>query len=246
MVKAVFFDLDDTLYDQLQPFLTAVRTAGISGLFRDRLQAEDLFKRLRKHSDRLWEKHASGMMSLEELRIERTTAAFLDIGINLAEQTAVQLQENYEREQKRIKLRNGAETLFGQLESYGIRMGLITNGPVEHQMIKIRSLGLLNWIDLQAVYISDGIGIAKPDPEVFRHVRLQSCFDPEVLVYVGDAWHNDIVPSYQAGWNPVWLNGRKQLPRAEDKDVKYKECRSINEIMPLIHLIQKRDTGCLP
>lgn len=245
MIKAVFFDLDDTLYDQLQPFLMAIKTAGIGGLFSDRVQKEDLYKRLRRHSDRLWERHVSGLMSLEELRIERTAAAFLDFGINISEQTALQLQQHYEREQKQIRLREGVEPLFEQLEACGIRIGLITNGPVEHQMIKIRALGLLNWMNEQAIYISDGIGIAKPDPEVFHHVRLQSCCELEQLVYVGDAWHNDIVPSYRAGWNSIWLNGRLQQPGAVESDVEYVECRTINEIMPLIPSNGKSETGCL-
>lgn len=245
MIKAVFFDLDDTLYDQLLPFQLAVENTSLNRFVTGNLHIEDLYKRIRRHSDRLWEIHIRGDMTLEELRIERTKAAFSDIGIAVPADAAARLQRNYELEQSRLMLRDGVGELFGQLQAADIRIGLITNGPVEHQMKKIKALNLLKWVDKRFVYISDGIGMAKPDPNVFHHVRQQTALQPEQLVYVGDAWHNDIGPSFQAGWTPIWLNARKQQPHPDEKYVKHLECRSIKEMMPLLQMLTKTDTGRL-
>lgn len=245
MIKAVYFDLDDTLYDQLQPFQLAVQSTNLVHYINERLTIEDLYRRIRRHSDRLWEKHTSGQMTLEELRVERAVAAFHDLAIEISAEDAVLLQQNYELEQNRLTLRVGVLKLFEQLRESGIDIGLLTNGPVLHQWNKIKALGLLNVFDEHAVYISDGIGIAKPDPLVFHHVQQRTAYLPDQMAYVGDAWHNDIAPSFRAGWLPIWLNPRKQQPHAEDIDVKYMECQSIHEVLPMITQLKNRDTGCL-
>lgn len=246
MIKAVYFDLDDTLYDQLQPFrLALASTTSLTKHVIGSLHIEDLYKRIRRHSDLLWEKYVNGEMTLEELRNRRTVAAFSDIGIKISAEAAAMLQRNYELEQSRLMLREGVQELFEQLQACGIDIGLITNGPVEHQMKKIHALELLKWVAEPNAYISDGIGIAKPNPEVFYHVQRNTAHRPDQLVYVGDAWHNDIAPSFQAGWTPIWLNTRKQQPHSEDSFVKYLECGSIKEVMLLLSKLNERETGCL-
>jgi HAD superfamily hydrolase (TIGR01549 family) len=245
VIKAVYFDLDDTLYDQLMPFQLALEASGLTKLARGGLSAEAIFKRIRFHSDRLWSIHVEGKLSLSELRIRRTTEAFAEIGLEITDEAADALQRNYELEQSRLSLREGVLTLFGQLKAKGIKLGLITNGPVQHQLNKVTALGLLEVIDKSEVHISDGMGIAKPDPEVFRHVQRLSGYLPEELVYVGDAWHNDIAPSSSAGWTPVWLNARKQEPSGERIPVDYLSCQFISEVYTKLILHEQSKTGCL-
>jgi len=91
VINAVYFDLDDTLYDQLQPFRLACKSTDLIKYLNERLSIEDLYKCIRRHSDRLWMKHICGQMTLEELRIERTVAAFADFGIKLPGESAVVL-----------------------------------------------------------------------------------------------------------------------------------------------------------
>lgn len=245
MIKAIFFDLDDTLYDQLLPFELANKAAGLLPLLDGNESIEAVFKRIRRHSDRLWPHYVGGVMTLKTLRIERTTAAFADMGITVQAEAAQRLQEQYELEQSRLELRNGVTELFGQLQLLDIRIGLITNGPVGHQMNKIKALGLLKWIEEPFVFISDGLGAAKPDPRVFDLVQQHAGAMPEQLVYVGDAWHNDIAPSFRAGWKPVWLNARQQRPEHRDGQIDYLECRSIEELVPLLINLCKTEAGCL-
>lgn len=230
MISAVFFDLDDTLYDQLLPFKLAFERADLNKGIPIDLQLEHLYKRIRRHSDRLWEQHAGGHLTLEELRIARTTAAFADMGVKISAEEALHLQLCYEQEQLRITLRPGVIQLFDKLLQLDVPFGIITNGPVLHQMNKIESLELLSRVDASLIHISDGIGIAKPNPEVFHYVQRQVNRLPEQLLYVGDAWHNDIVPSYQAGWTPMWFNARKQLPQSEEFHIRYLECLSVEEV----------------
>ncbi|MBD2870158.1 HAD family hydrolase [Paenibacillus arenilitoris] len=243
LIEAVYFDLDDTLYDQLLPFRTAVRQAGFREEDIRDVRIEALYTRLRRHSDRLWSLHKNGELTLKELRIERTTAAFADLGVKITAEAAARLQGHYEREQLRLALRPGVSGLLEQLRACGVRIGLITNGPVDHQGNKIMALGLDRWIMDRFIHISDGIGVAKPDPETFRYAQRLSGLRPEQLAYVGDAWHNDIVPSFRAGWTPIWLNGRKQLPETDDSGVRRFECGDVEQLSALLSKLIAKETG---
>ena len=48
------------------------------------------------------------------------------------------------------------------------RMGIISNGSESRQLAKLRSLGTYEWIAPEAVFISDAVGLAKPNPALFR------------------------------------------------------------------------------
>jgi putative hydrolase of the HAD superfamily len=76
-------------------------------------------------------------------------------------------------------------------------------------------------------------------------VQQQTMEQPHQLVYIGDAWHNDIAPSFQAGWTPIWLNARQQQPNPEDSHVEYLECQSIFELMPLLKKLKETGAGRL-
>jgi HAD superfamily hydrolase (TIGR01549 family) len=234
LIKAVFFDLDDTLYDQLQSFKLALAAADLSPAVDGPDALERLYTGLRRHSDRLWTQHVRGEMTLEELRIERGISAFADEGTVLTRERARLLQSCYEREQGRLELRPEALPLLERLQQNGTIVGLITNGPVAHQMGKITALGLERRIPPQRIFISDGLGFAKPDLRVFAHVQQQAGLLPEELMYVGDAWHNDIAPSYRSGWSPVWLNCRGQKPVSGDAAVRFQECGTMAEAAELV------------
>lgn len=90
---AVFFDLDDTLYDQLEPFRAALDVfgSGIGGI-----GAYELYRRFRHHSDVLWEPYRAGRLPLGAMRVERIRRALADFGVEAAEGDCLQFQEAYQ------------------------------------------------------------------------------------------------------------------------------------------------------
>lgn len=75
---AVFFDLDDTLYDHLVPFREAVRE--VLAPDEGKLDYAELFYTVRHHSDLLWPKYLRGEMELEETRVLRLELALPSTG----------------------------------------------------------------------------------------------------------------------------------------------------------------------
>jgi putative hydrolase of the HAD superfamily len=86
----------------------------------------------------------------------------------------------------------------------GIRFGVITNGESVQQRAKIAALGLT---EAFAVVVASGdIGIAKPDPRIFRHAVRQLGTVPERCMFVGDRRDTDALAAAAVGMKGVWLN----------------------------------------
>lgn len=47
-------------------------------------------------------------------------------------------------------------------------LGIITNGPSEHQRDKVRALGVERWIPMERIWISGDLGVGKPHKEIFE------------------------------------------------------------------------------
>lgn len=226
--SGIIFDLDDTLYDQHQPFSQTVEL-----IFPTRSwPVEEIYKQSRHYSDQLWSAYCSGDLSLHDVRTRRIQLAFQDFDLTLSDEQAVQFQNQYERQLASITLFVEAAPLFSLLKEMDFVLGIITNGPIEHQLKKIRQLGLFEWFDRDRILISDEIGIAKPDQEIFRHYRKQIGLAPQQLIYVGDSWHNDVVPSSESGWQSIWFNHRDHRPATQHRPLA--TIRSLNLIAPLL------------
>ena len=216
-ITTIFFDLDDTLHDHQKPFAHSLKTS-FPSLSAD-FPIHTGYKRLRYHSDVLWKDYVNNSISLYDLRLKRIILALRDFDIEITEEQAASFQKQYEKELSQITLFPEVPTLLHTLEDNGIQIGLITNGPVQHQMNKIKALSLHDYFSPELIIISDGVGIAKPDPRIFHEAAGRVDAAPEQILYVGDTWHNDIVGPIEAGWQAIWYNLRKRIPETEHKPV---------------------------
>lgn len=79
-MTAILFDVDDTLYDQLEPF----RLACGQVLGTDfRADYERLFVRSRYYSELVFNQSESGRMAMEDMYVYRLVHAFADLGLHL-------------------------------------------------------------------------------------------------------------------------------------------------------------------
>ncbi|QAY67259.1 HAD family hydrolase [Paenibacillus protaetiae] len=217
--QAVFFDVDDTLYDHLAPFRTAVeQAAGADGMF----PYEEAYHRLRYYSDTLSAElggteamEAAGR--LEWMRSERFRRTLGEFGMELSEQEAAAVQAAYIGCQYRFDMFPGARELIGRLKEAGHVVGLITNGAGAHQQKKIDSMQLEELIPAELQFITGVVGWDKPDRRIFDHVCGLTGVAPEDSCYIGDSWRNDVIGALGAGWTAIWLNHRHQQPETAHK-----------------------------
>lgn len=210
---AFLFDVDDTIYDQLLPFMEAYEK---SRRYNSLLSVEQLYKTFRKYSDEVFYKTENGEMKLNDMYIYRITRAFGDYGIMVDADEALKFQDDYVISQKGIKLFPGIIDTFDYCKTHHIPIGIITNGPVSHQKNKMNQLGISKWIDPENIFISSEIGTAKPDVRIFRLAEGRMKLNQEYTYFVGDSFANDIVGAANAGWKTIWCNRRQHIPFASD------------------------------
>ncbi len=188
---AIFFDVDDTLYNQREPFEKAFQT--VFGHIKN-VDINKLYSDRHKYSDEVFEKSCKGEITMEEMYIYRISKAFEAQGIKVSDKSALDFQYEY---------------------SKNINIGIITNGLTKHQKNKIKNLGLYKWIEDKNIFISEDVGFAKPDKSIFK--AAEKAFLSKDIYYVGDSFKNDIEGGYNAGWKTVWLNKRNYVVESHIK-----------------------------
>jgi HAD superfamily hydrolase (TIGR01549 family) len=230
-VKAVFFDLDDTLHDHLAPFTKTIEK--IFPQYDPTLSMIDLYKTFRHYSDLLWIDYSNRTITLEKLRIQRIQLALNDYGMSLSDSEAEIFQFQYEKMLENLQLFPEVLALMEKLTDLNYTIGIITNGPVDHQWNKIRSLKLLTHIKEDHIFVSDGVGAAKPNPAIFNFASKKVDVLPENMIYVGDSWVNDVIAPMKAGWQSVWYNHRRRNPGTNDKPL-----AEIYHLMALLEVLE--------
>ncbi|HEL1629265.1 TPA: HAD family hydrolase [Streptococcus suis] len=206
-MKALIFDVDDTLYDQIQPFERALeRHFEVA-----REQIEPLYLSFRRYADEVFEATSIGKMSLKDSHIYRMKHALADFGYQVSDATALAIQIDYDYFQGQIELSPVFPEIFSWCQAQGIAMGIITNGPYRHQLRKIRTMGLVNWIELEHVLISGQVGITKPNPAIFQLMEERLGLSGVDICYLGDSFENDVVGAKAANWKAIWFNHRKRV-----------------------------------
>lgn len=200
-LQAVLFDLDDTLYDHQhcsRSALAALRAALPS------LQPVTLAELERGHSDLLDKYHAgvlAGTLTLDTARLARFNELLGRYGLTDPGTIAAAVRlyrETYVRSERLVP---GTLALLEQLRAAGLKIGLVTNNPVDEQMRKLEQLGLLPLFD--ALAISEAVGSAKPDPRIFAYVLDQLGCAADAAIMVGDSWPSDVLGAHAAGIRAV-------------------------------------------
>ena len=120
MLKAILFDIDDTLYDLSIPFKEAFREF-FPG---EKMDLEGAFLASRKYSDLICDRSLSGEISMAEMYIYRLGNAFRDYGKIIDGPTALQFQSVYEKRQHEIRMTEEMERMLEEL-SRKMTLGII-------------------------------------------------------------------------------------------------------------------------
>lgn len=101
---------------------------------------------------------------------------------------------------------DGAESLLRCLQARKHPMAVVTNGS-KSQRDKIEALGASRYFE--AVLVSGEVGIAKPDPRIFRQALSRLNAAPDRSVFVGDRMEHDIAGARNAGMMTVYIRKGK-------------------------------------
>ncbi len=210
MIRAVLFDLDDTLVDHQHASRAAL--AGVRERFAvlKARELDDLVRENQRILDSIHHDVALGRRDVADARIERYRRLFAYVG-HSAERAgaAAELHRRvYQSSRQRVE---GALELVTLLKGW-LRVGVVTNNTVAEQTEKLEAFGFTPFVD--ALVTSEEVGVAKPDPAIFRVALSRLECDPHEAVMIGDAWVQDVLGATGAGIRALWLN-RNGLPHPD-------------------------------
>lgn len=205
MTGLALFDLDDTLLDHRGAVSRGI-LQHVDGLedFRvdDRDRSVALWHAL---EDRHYHRYLAGDLTFAGQRRARARDFADAHGITLADLEADAWFDAYfESYRGAWELFDDALPCLDRLADAGWRLGVITNGEPDYQLVKLERTRLVD--RFEHVIASGGVGVAKPDRRIFEHACSLFGVEPREAFYVGDRLQTDAIGAAGAGLEGIWLN----------------------------------------
>jgi putative hydrolase of the HAD superfamily len=225
MIKAVFFDLDNTLYDFERGMRHGLAVA-LQALYerlpatRGRLSVEGMI-RLR---DRIAEEADGLGLSLNGVRVESFRRAIRSCGF--PDTTADEIAGVYFANRFRhVEPFEGAVRALQALRGQ-VALGIISNGNTDPEEV-----GLQDGFDHRI--FSEEVGVAKPNPKIFRLAMERVPCAPDELLHVGDSIELDVMGAKNAGARTAWFNpyGKPYPDGLERADFEIADIAEVIEIV---------------
>lgn len=206
-IKAIVFDLDDTLCAYFQAvksalpetFKSHITNISVEVFYETWVKQFHLFCPTIKKTD--W--YPLYLESGEPTRTELMRRALEVSGIkddNLAKQLSQTYMENRD---KALKLFPDSSGVLEKLKSR-YQLGLLTNGPADIQRQEIATLGIEHFFD--KIWIEGECKVGKPLRQAFLNIEQEFNLLPEQIMMVGNDASHDIYPAIEYGWKTVWVN----------------------------------------
>lgn len=205
-LRAVWLDLDDTLWDFKANSRVALRQlyeqAGLNRWFTG---VEDWIARYEQHNHALWAQYNRAEVTKDYLMAERFSRPLSDVGCTEAVELAARFDTWYlDLLAECRELVPGAVELLTWLREQGYLIGVLSNGFTQVQHRKMSNSGLSPLVD--AVVLSDDIGVNKPDVRLFDYAARQLGVKPGECLMVGDNPDTDIAGALAAGWQAIYFD----------------------------------------
>jgi putative hydrolase of the HAD superfamily len=199
-LRAVLFDIDDTLFSTTQ-FARVARTNAVRAMVEAGLDLPEAMV-LRELEEVLAEFSSNYDHHFDQLLKRLRPKALADV--NPALIVAAGVAAYHDTKFRELKPFDDVIPLFAALRGAGLITGIITHGWTTKQAEKIVRLGLLPHLDRRAVFISDQLGISKPNPKIYALALRDLGLEPAQAMYVGDSPSHDITPPKSLGMKAVW------------------------------------------
>ena len=197
-IKAVIFDLDDTLVNRNLAFKNYSRSF-ISEHFND-TQLPDKIDSMIEYMVLLDNNGHCNKYDFYGTLIEKW---------QMKDCTAEQFRNDYKN---KFYMFTTPDTDMQVVLDYlkpKYKLGIISNGSSKAQNDKIDYIKVRNQFD--SIIVSDDVGVQKPDKQIYMLSCVSLEVKPDEAVFVGDYYKKDIIGAKGAGLHAIWY------PNASDK-----------------------------
>ena len=190
MITTVVFDLDDTLYDEIDYSRSGFASvAGYLGGLAEHAGAQVLF-------DALWKQFTGGNRT-------RTFNAALDqLAVQYDDKLIAELIRLYRNHDPSIKLPSDSKNVLDGLAPV-YTLALLTDGFLPAQQLKVRALGIEHYF--QCIIYTEELGrqFWKPSPAGFERLLERLNIRPCNAVYVADNEQKDFIAPNRLGLGTI-------------------------------------------
>ena len=232
MIKALLWDVDGTLLDFLADERAAIRA--VFSKFDLGECSDAMLARYSEINIGFWQRLERNELSRKQVLTGRFQQFFSEYGIDT--QLAPAFNDEYESTLGNTVVffddsLNIVKALKGRVKQYVVSNGTVA---VQNKKLERSKLGEL----LDGVFLSEELGVEKPDPvffeKVFSEIRVD---DPSAIMIIGDSLTSDIQGGMNTGIKTCWYNpGKKPVP------YNYRVDYSISDLHELNHVLDTEDT----
>jgi len=209
MIKAVFFDIDDTLYDT-SGFAKLARRAALNVMVDAGLplSTDEAYKILREIIDEYGSNYDKHFNVLTKRIFGEEKPLLIALGMITYHNVKFAL----------LRLFPQTTATLIYLKKQGYDLGVISNGITIKQWEKLIRLDLHHFFD--HVITSEEAGAEKPDKHIFECALEKMGYDAEKCVMIGNKFNEDILGAVNVGMSAVLVNS--QLKESEKEYIKEK------------------------
>ncbi|KJR42564.1 haloacid dehalogenase [Candidatus Magnetoovum chiemensis] len=204
-MKAVLFDLDDTLYPEIDFVRSGFRAVDAFFAKRYNFSCGFLYDQMLNILNR------DGRGSVFNTLLE-------DLGLFSIEKLNLMIYL-YRSHLPSLKLYDEAIEVLEKFKKDGLGIGIITDGMASVQKNKIKSLGLESFVDI--ILYTDKLGreFWKPSVVPFQIALEIIHVEPQDAIYVGDNREKDFLGPNSIGMTSVYINRQSELPVADKENL---------------------------
>ena len=215
MIKHIFFDLDHTIWDfdrnAEETLMELFEHYNLPALGLN--SPQNFIQTYTENNHFLWAEYHLGKISKEELRSQRFSKTFMQLGVE-PDLVPQQFEADYVRiSPTKTNLFEGSEKVLAYLKQK-YTLHIISNGFKETTLTKMSVSGLNPYF--QNVIISEDVGVNKPDKAVFEYALNKAGATKEESIMVGDSIEADIRGAQAFGMKAIFFN---PLNREKPEDV---------------------------
>jgi 2-haloalkanoic acid dehalogenase type II len=198
-IKAVLFDLDDTLW----PVETVIMQAELTlyqwmEVHTPKVVQNVTIESMRKRRQALVKTNPRFEYDLWALRHTMLSQVFHEFGSD--QSLADQAMAVFAHARNQVQLYDDVIPVLKQL-NLEVSLGSISNGFAD-----LQSIGLASYFKVSLA--AHSFGCAKPDPRIFRAACAALDLRPQEVLFVGDDLALDVAAAQQVGMQGIWMNRR--------------------------------------
>jgi putative hydrolase of the HAD superfamily len=222
-LRAVLFDLDDTLFPERDYVRSGFRAVG------EWAEARVGISQALVRAD---------LQSLFDAGFRRDAFQWWLAEKNLPEGLLPEMTIAFRNQEPRISLRQEAKMILDQLQTAGMPMGLVTEGRRAVQQAKIRVLELERWIQVIVILGEEDVENWKPSILPFERALAMLSVSAAEAVYIGDNPKKDFRGGKSLGMRTVRIRYPEGMHVDEEpdspQDAPDEDLQNLSELVPLL------------